>query len=225
MKPVIYLVDDDDAVRTGLASFLQSHGYRVAAFRTGQDFLDSYRAAPEAGCLLLDLKLPGMSGLFVQEELVAADIDLPIIFMSAYGTVQESVKAMKTGASDFLQKPFSSAVLLERIEEALGRDRAVRERDAALQQARALYARLTERERQVAALVVSGHTSKNIAQILGISPRTADHHRTRILAKLEVESIVELAALAAALGNGKGNGNGNGNGKGPARDRDKEPSA
>ncbi len=200
VKPTIFLVDDDDAVRAGLAAFLRNSGYNVTAFSSGQDFLRAFQPARGPGCVLLDLKLPGMSGLSVQEELIAHGIDLPIIFMSAYATVPESVQAMKTGAADFLQKPFSSPMLLDRISEALERDRAARERHSAQEHARQLYARLTHREQEVAQLVVAGNTSKDIAQLLKISPRTVDHHRTSILVKLQVESIAELAALVAAVG-------------------------
>ncbi|MBM4202277.1 MAG: response regulator transcription factor [Gammaproteobacteria bacterium] len=199
MIPTIYLVEDDEAVRSGLATLLSNHGYHVSAFASGQDFLQSSHSKLGPGCVVLDLKLPGMSGLSVQDELIAHGIDLPVIFMSAYATVPESVKAMKTGAADFLQKPFAGQVLLERIQEVLERDRGAREKHSAQEHARELYRRLTHREQEVARLVVSGHTSKDIAQVLGISPRTVDHHRTSILVKVQVESIAELAVLVAAV--------------------------
>lgn len=200
VKPAkIYLIDDDDAVRNGLASLLGRHGYEVTAFGSGRDFLQSCAPATGSGCVLLDLKLPGMSGLSVQSELIEHGIDIPVIFMSAYATVPESVKAMKTGAADFLLKPFSSALLLRRIDEVLERDRAARQRANEQDRTRQLFHRLTQREQEVARLVVTGHTSKDIAHLLDISPRTVDHHRTTILVKLQVESIPELAVLLSAV--------------------------
>jgi FixJ family two-component response regulator len=197
VNSIVYLVDDDDAVRDALATFLTAQGFEVKSYASGSDFLSECNPSVP-GCVLLDLKMPGMGGLSVQEELIAHGIELPIIFMSAYGTVQESVRAMKTGAIDFLEKPFSNPALLDLIRSALARDAEAREKLLAHVRARELFSQLTEREREVSRFVVLGQTSKEIAAQLKISPRTVDHHRTKILLKLQVDSIAELAALVAA---------------------------
>lgn len=195
----VYVVDDDDAVRSNLAALLSVAGFRVESFSSGQDFLEVFDAR-RRGCVLLDLRMDELDGLSVQKELLARDISVPIIFMTAAGTVRDSVEAMKAGAFDFLEKPFSGPGLLERVKAALARDAEARATQAQRDDARACYERLSPREREIIQLVVAGETSKTVAKQLDISPRTVDHHRRRILEKMGKASVAEAAFVLALVG-------------------------
>ena len=193
----IYLVDDDADIRSALTRGLELRGYTVEAYASAAKFLASLDPQ-RPGVILLDYGLPGMNGLEVQARLAEMGVDLPIIFITGHGGVPESVQAIKAGALDFLEKPFRQAVLLERIEAGFALLLA-RESDRAAGRAReALFAKLTAREAEIVRLIVENPaevSSKEVAARLGISPRTVDHHRARILEKLGVRSLAELIAL------------------------------
>lgn len=196
--PVVFIVDDDDDIRISLSRALRTRGYKTEAFASAQDFLESYdNELP--GCLILDYGLPGMSGLELQQVLVKRGRALPIIFITGHGGVPEAVEAMKYGAVDFLEKPFRQDVLIERIEKALQLDARARCYEGKSRDVRARFERLTEREREIAELLVSSpsnSSSKDVGRHLGISPRTVDHHRARILEKMQIHSVAELVDLA-----------------------------
>lgn len=194
----VFLVDDDEAIRASLSRALGKRGYRVEAHPSAASFLAVWQD-DRRGCLVLDYGMPGMNGLELQAHLNAIGADLPVIFITGHGGVPESVQAMKGGAIDFLEKPFRQSALIERIDVALD---IARGRQAALQDGerrRARFDRLTAREMEIVERIVerpSETSSKEIALYLGISPRTVDHHRARILEKLGLKSIVELIAVA-----------------------------
>lgn len=197
--PTVFVVDDDAAVRDSVLLLLETAGLAVETCESAEAFL----AAPDAqraGCLVLDMRMPGMSGIELQAELARRGMDLPIVFLTAHGDIPQTVQAMKAGAEDFLTKPVDGAVLLERVQAALVRGRADRERQAARAHARTRLAALTEREREILALAVAGCANKEIARQLGISFRTVELHRSRILRKTGAETLLELAQLAAAAG-------------------------
>jgi len=202
---LVFVVDDDQHIRTSLSRALRMRGYTVRAYDSAQAFLDDYDEG-DVGCLVLDYGMPGMSGLELQSHINGKGYPLPIIFITGHGGIPESVQAMKGGAVDFLEKPFRQSVLVERIEQAckMALDMtaaAGRERDVASR-----FDRLTAREQEIVDLMVQHPgevTSKEIGRALGISPRTVDHHRARILEKLEIRSVVELIGLAKGASRGK----------------------
>ena len=203
MEPIVFLVDDEEEVRTTLSRALKMRGFTVKAFATAEQFLSTYQEN-EIGCLVLDYGMPGMNGLQLQSELNERGISVPVIFISGHGGVPESVQAMKGGAVDFIQKPFRQAQLVECIESAFEVDVANRAREADEVQAREKFERLTVREREIADLIIANPsftTSKHIGRELEISPRTVDHHRARILEKLEINSVAELIDFAARIEN------------------------
>ena len=196
--PVIFIVDDDDDIRISLSRALRTRGYTTEVFPSAKAFLESYDSE-SSGCLILDYGLPGMSGLALQRVLVPRGKSIPIIFITGHGGVPEAVEAMKYGAVDFLEKPFRQDVLIERIEKALQLDAKARQVQDKVRSAKERAARLTEREREIAEYLVStpsNSTSKDVARHLGISPRTVDHHRARILEKMNVGSVAELVDTA-----------------------------
>ncbi|MFO1417728.1 MAG: response regulator [Methylotetracoccus sp.] len=196
ISPTIYVVDDDDTVRSNLAALLSIAGYRVESFSNGRDFLAALDPQ-RPGCLLLDLRMDELDGLSVQREIIARDSRVPVIFMTAAGTIKDSVEAMRCGAFDFLEKPFSGPAMLERVKAALDRDTETRQAQSQLDEAKHGYERLSPREREIIELIINGETSKTIAKKLGISPRTVDHHRRRILEKLGKDSVAEAAYVLA----------------------------
>ena len=195
----VYLVDDDPAVREGLASLVRSMGMEPHAFASAREFLDQPRA-PGPACLVLDVMLPDLSGLDLQRALAADENAPPIVFITGHGDIPMSVRAMKAGAVEFLAKPFDADDLARAIEEAIARDREARERRAGLAEARARFEALSPREREVAACVMRGLLNKQIAAALGISEDTVKVHRRHIMRKLGVGSVAELVRIASRLG-------------------------
>lgn len=196
--PTVYLVDDDEDIRVSLARALRTRGYAVEVFASAQDFLDGYEAE-QPGCLILDYGMPGMTGLELQKLLVTRGVHIPIIFITGHGGVPESVQAMKLGAVDFLEKPFRQDVLIKQIDAALELDARTRQRRVQTRSAKTLFENLTEREKEIARLLVSNpsnSSSKDVARQLDISPRTVDHHRARVLEKMRVQSVAELVTLS-----------------------------
>jgi FixJ family two-component response regulator len=198
-RGIVFVVDDDPSMRRALESLLRSVGHEVRMFASAPEFMRAERI-DTAGCLVLDVRLPGMSGLAFQQELIKAGIALPIIFITGHGDVPMSVRAMKAGAAEFLTKPFDDQVLLDAVHAALERDRARRRDAASLAALRALHDQLTERERQVMQLVVAGWVNKRIAAALGLSVVTVKVHRGQVMRKMQAKSVAELVRMADRLG-------------------------
>lgn len=194
-EPVVYVVDDDAAMRRSLTFLLESVQQRVETFSNAEEFLSAYDPN-RPGCLLLDVRMPGMSGLELQSELAAMKCLLPVIVISGHGDVPMAIRAMKNGALDFIEKPFNQQTLIERVGEAIGRNSRDRRVHALSANTEARLALLTAREREVMDLVVSGLTSRAIADRLKISHKTIEVHRNHIMAKLRVNGVVELVQLA-----------------------------
>ena len=194
----VFIIDDDAAVRASIADLLQSADLESETFETPQEFL-RHQPAPGPSCIVLDLRLPGMDGLAVQRALAEANVTTPIIFVTAFADVPTTVKAMKSGAVEFLTKPFDDQELLDAICRALERDQIARDQQRALATLQDRYTKLTPRERQVMALVVSGRLNKQIAADLGTSEITVKIHRGRVMRKMEAQSVAELVQLAARL--------------------------
>lgn len=190
----VFVVDDDDAVRESLAFLLKSVGLKVESFPSAQDFLKSYNPA-RAGCLVLDIRMPGMSGLELQEKLKQMESMLPIIFITGHGDVPMAVKAIKAGAADFVQKPFRDQELIDRIREVLEEDASARVEK--LQKAEILKRidSLTEREREVMEQVVDGKANKVVAIDLNVSQRTVEIHRANVMDKMKARSLAQLVRL------------------------------
>ena len=198
-RAVVFVVDDDPSMRRSLESLLRSIGLDVRLFSSAQEFMQAER--PDApGCLVLDVRLPGMSGLTFQQELAKAGVALPVIFITGHGDVPMTVRAMKAGAAEFLTKPFDDQVLLDAIHAAIERDRARRRDAASLAALKARYDELTQRERQVMKLVVAGRVNKQIAAELGLSLVTVKVHRGQVMRKMRAKSVAELVRMADRLG-------------------------
>jgi FixJ family two-component response regulator len=198
-QPVVIVVDDDPAIRKAIDRLLRSVGLRVELFESAQEFRQSNRP-DAASCIVLDVRLPGQSGLNLQRDLAAADIRVPVIFISAHGDIPMSVRAMKAGAVEFLTKPFHDQDLLDAIEVALEKDRARRAEDKLTAELRERLDTLTARERQVMQLVVAGRLNKQIAAELGISEMTAKIHRGQVFRKMQAASLPDLVRMADKSG-------------------------
>jgi FixJ family two-component response regulator len=192
--PIVYIVDDDLSVRQALSSVIRSVGLRVETFASAQEFVRHARADAPA-CLVLDMLLPDTSGLDLVRELEVMHVPVPVIFITGHGTIPMSVRAMKAGAIEFLTKPFQEEDLLAAIHQALERDRAARAERAMLAELRERLERLTPRERDVLALIVTGRMNKQIAAELGTAEQTIKQHRGRVMQKLGVTSVAELVRL------------------------------
>ncbi len=196
--PVVFIVDDDASVRRSIQDLLSSVALRSEAFATPQAFLDSKRAGCP-GCLILDVRLPGMSGLEFQRGLAGAGVTIPIIFITGHGDVPTTVLAMKSGAVEFLTKPFRPQELLDGVQQALDRDRQLRAKRRERAEVVNNYETLTAREREVMELVVSGLPNKQIAAKLGIGEHTVKIHRGRVMAKMKADSLPALIRMADML--------------------------
>lgn len=195
---VVHLIEDDESSRKASLRLLAKAGHTVRAYPDGAEFLSS--PPVEAGCVVLDLQLPGASGLEVQERLAASDNPLPIVFLTGHADVPKSVQAMKLGAVDFLTKPVDPPVLLEAVVRAIARDAEARIARTRQREAQGRYTHLTPRERQVFAHLISGQLNKQVGFDLGISERTTKIHRRQVLDKMQADSIADLVRMAADLG-------------------------
>jgi two-component system response regulator TtrR len=193
--PTVYVVDDDESIRTLWRWLMESNGIAVSTFATAADFIASYRSGM-AGCLVLDLRLPGMGGLELQEYLKQRGIEIPIVFVTGYGDVPAAVSALKGGAIDFIQKPFSYKDVLSVIQKAFERDAEIREKRSRQSFIAARLATLTEREREVLQRIIEGKPNKVIAAELDISVKTIEFHRAKLMEKTGVASVAELVQLA-----------------------------
>jgi RNA polymerase sigma factor (sigma-70 family) len=194
----VYIVDDDPAVRDGMRLLVRSVGLPAEAFASADEFLERYDRKL-AGCLVLDIRMPGLGGLELQERLLALGSSLPIIFITGHADVPMAVEAMQKGAFDFIEKPVRDQDLLERISEALDVHRRQRSREASLSELESRLSRLTKREREVMALVIAGKPNKVIAWELGTSQRTIEIHRSRVMEKMQARSLAELVRMGLQL--------------------------
>jgi FixJ family two-component response regulator len=196
--PIVFVVDDDASVRPAMESLIRSVGLRVKSFASASDFL-RYERPDAPACLVLDVRLPGLSGLDLQRELAGAGNTIPIIFITGHGDIPMSVRAMKAGATEFLAKPFREQELLEAVQQALERDRNKRLADAQLADLRRCYEGLTAREHDVMARVVKGRLNKQTADELGITEITVKVHRRHIMKKMGVKSVADLVRMSEKL--------------------------
>jgi FixJ family two-component response regulator len=198
--PDVFLVDDDPSVRRALARLIKSAGHQVQTFASAQEFLGTRAGGEEAACLVLDVRMPGLTGIELQRQLQSLNRNVPIVFLTGHGNIPMSVQAMKAGAVDFLPKPVKDTDLLRAIEQALAR--ALRDRDERneLEHARERVEKLTPREREVMVLVVRGLLNKQVAFELGTVEKTIKVHRARVMEKMQVDSLADLVRLAEKVG-------------------------
>jgi FixJ family two-component response regulator len=198
-RPVVFLIDDDESVREGVGYLLRSVGMDVLSFGSTQEFLASQR--PDApGCIVLDVRLPGVGGMEFQRTLTESSIELPVIFLTGYGDISMSVRAIKSGAVEFLTKPFREQDLLDAVQAGIERDQVRRQRTEFVAELRERFNLLTAREREVFPLVVTGRPNKQIAVELALSEKTVKVHRGQIMKKMNAKSLVDLVRIADALG-------------------------
>ncbi len=193
--PTVFVVDDDQAMRDSLRWLIESVGLAVECHDSAESFLESYYPG-RAGCLLLDVRMPGMSGLELQEYLNRHEIDIPVIVITGHGDVPMSVRAMKQGAIDFIEKPFNDELLLEAIRRALSLDASRREKNALRAELVARLSTLTPREHEVMEMVTAGKSNKEIAAALGVSAKTVEAHRAKVMDKMQAGSLAELVRMA-----------------------------
>jgi len=195
---IVFVIDDDPSIREAITNLIRSVGMSVQAFGSAKDFMASSRPNAPA-CLVLDVRMPGLSGLELQRELTDAGISIPIIFITGHGDIPMSVRAMKAGAVEFLTKPFRDQDLLDAIEQAIDRDRELRKQQAGIADLRDRFERLTPREREVMELVVAGLLNKQIAVRLGISEITVKLHRHQVMEKMKADSLADLVRMSEKL--------------------------
>lgn len=193
-EPVVFVVDDDEAVRDSLSMLMRSVGLAVETYSSALEFLDGFDA-DRTGCLVLDVRMPGMSGIELQEQLAGKEATLPIIFITGHGDVPMAVHALRAGAVDFIQKPFSDQALLDRIHQALAQHARDREAAARKSTIRERIARLTPREKEVMLMVADGKANKVIAIDLGVSERTVEIHRARVMEKMRASTLPDLVKM------------------------------
>jgi FixJ family two-component response regulator len=198
-EPIVFVIDDDLAMRTTLSSLFRSMGLRVELFGSAQEFAQ-IKMPDVASCLVLDIRLPGVSGLDFQDKLAEANIRIPIIFMTGHGDIPMSVRAMKAGAIDFLTKPFRDQDILDAVIRAIERDKSRRDSEKGVSQLRTLFDSLTSREREVMEHVVAGLMNKQIAAKLGITEITVKVHRGHMMRKMNARTVIDLVATADLLG-------------------------
>lgn len=195
MKSTVFIVDDDEAMRDSLGMLMRSVGFDYEVFADAQSFLDNYKD-DGSGCLVLDIRMPGMSGLDLQQTLKDMKLDIPILFITGHGDIPMAVEAMKRGAVDFFQKPFRDQALLDRIGQVLTKADADREKLVESQEIRMRLEKLTAREREVMSLIVEGLGNKVVAANLGISQRTVELHRAHVMQKMQAMSLAQLVQMA-----------------------------
>ncbi|MEN9783986.1 MAG: hypothetical protein RJA24_1329 [Pseudomonadota bacterium] len=198
LSPLIHLIDDDAAVRDSLALLIGTVGLRVQTWASPQDFMTAFDRS-SIGAIVLDVRMPGISGLTVLDKLVAEGVDQPVIMLTGHGTVDMCRRAFKSGAAEFLEKPVDDQALLDALQSAVQQHVKSRARNREDRDARERYAQLSEREREVLGLIVAGLTNKEIGRALDVSPRTVETHRANLFAKLDAESLAQLIRLYAAL--------------------------
>ena len=199
VEPIVFVVDDDQSVREGIQSLLTSAGFSVDTFPTAEMFLN-HPHPDRPACVILDVRMPGLSGLDLQRELTKIGVSIPIIFVTGHGNVRMTAQAMKAGAAEFLTKPFREQELIDAVRESIGRDRMERRRRAELFEMRLLFESLTSRERDVMAGVAAGLLNKQVAAQLGISEITVKVHRAQVMKKMHAKSLADLVRIADRLG-------------------------
>jgi len=198
LSPLIHLIDDDEAVRSSLALLIGTVGLRVQAWADPQTFMNAFDRQ-SVGAIVLDVRMPGISGLSVLDTLKAQGVDQPVIMLTGHGTVEMCRRAFKAGAAEFLEKPVDDEALLEALQSAVRQHVKSRERNQADRRAQARFAQLSEREREVLGLITAGLTNKEIGRALDLSPRTVESHRANLFAKLEADSLAQLIRHYASL--------------------------
>jgi FixJ family two-component response regulator len=199
-EPTVFVIDDDRAIRSAIKNLLESVGLHTEVFPAAREFLKREENKNSPGCLVLDVRLPGTSGLDFQRELAEAKIEIPLIFVTGHGDILMSVQAMKAGAVDFLVKPFRDQELLDAVQRALARDRARRDKEIGTEDLRKRFNTLTPREREVMVLVTRGLLNKQIAAQMGTSETTAKIHRGQVMRKMQAQSLPDLVRVAERLG-------------------------